>query len=261
MSVIENAPDEPLGRARSAEEQPAPSGENRTPQAPTHSPDPEAWAPLFLRALAEGMSVAAAARAAGVHQSAAYRLRRRDAEFTRAWIALRPPGETRAPVGGGSAKPTRRQKDVFVEALGETSNVAAAAARAGITRAQVYRLRREDPAFAARWYAALAEGYDNLEMELLAHLRAGNAAKGARGFDTATALRCLAAHRESVSREKGRRTLEQEQATIDTINRRIDEMRARRRTNTAAIARARRKVADRAGAKATNAPDASAARD
>ncbi|WP_375290846.1 hypothetical protein [Qipengyuania sp.] len=210
--------------------------------------DPAIWAPLFLRNLAEGMSVQAAAKAAGVGKNAPHRLRRKDAEFTRAWLALRPPGETRkGPAkphsGTGNAAPGKRARAIFLEALADTSNVTAAAAKAGVTRTQVYRLRRSDPVFAAEWYDALAEGYDNLEMELLAHLRAGEGAKGSPKFDSATALRCLAAHRESVTREKGRRTLEQEQATIDTINRRIDEMRARASANRTAIARARRAVA------------------
>ena len=224
------------------------------PAAPSHQnpKDPAIWAPLFLHKLAEGISVVAAAKAAGVGKNAPYELRRKDADFTRAWLALRPPGEPRkSPAkprsGTGNAAPSKRARTIFLEALGDTSNVTAAAAKAGLTRPQVYRLRRSDPAFAADWYGALAEGYDNLEMELLAHLRAGEGAKGAPKFDTATALRCLAAHRESVTREKGRRTLAREQATIDTINRRIDEMRARASANRTAIARARRAASGQPG--------------
>lgn len=93
----------------------------------------------------------------------------------------------------------------------------------------MYRLRREDPDFARRWYPALAEGYDNLEMELLHRLRSGDDAseqQNARKFDTATALRCLTAHRENVAREKARRRLAEEVATIAAINAKIDAMRA-----------------------------------
>lgn len=117
----------------------------------------------------------------------------------------------------------------FLEQLARTSNVAAAAEAAEVGLGRVYRLRREDPDFARRWYPALAEGYDNLEMELLHRLRSGDDAseqQNARKFDTATALRCLTAHRENVAREKARRRLAEEVATIAAINAKIDAMRA-----------------------------------
>ena len=138
------------------------------------------------------------------------------------------------------------------EELAITSNVAAAAAVAELPTGKVYALRRTDPDFARRWYAALAEGYDNLEMELLAHLRSGETggADAKRKFDVATALRCLTAHRESVAREKGRRTLEDEVATIEAINARIDAMRARAKESDAAIRAARK-----AGTKRTKSDD------
>src|SRR5690606_39839576 len=64
---------------------------------------------------------------------------------------------------------------------------------ADVPVSRVYRLRRTDPDFARQWYGALAEGYDNLEMELLAHLRRGESAEPSdtpkRKFDTAAALR------------------------------------------------------------------------
>ena len=142
----------------------------------------------------------------------------------------------------------RNWRDTFITALAETSNISAAAEAAEISLSWVYKTRREDPEFARRWFGALCEGYDNLEMDLLARLREGrfedtDADGSKRRFDVATALRCLTAHRESVAREKGRRTLADEVATIAAINQRIDAMRERARESDAAIRRARRGAA------------------
>lgn len=122
--------------------------------------------------------------------------------------------------------------DIFINELAETSNVKAAADAANVSQSLVYKRRREDPDFARRWYAALAEGYDNLEMELLGRLRSGrledvDADGTRRKFDIGTAFRCLIAHRETVQKEKGRKTLEEEVATIQSINAKIDEQRAK----------------------------------
>lgn len=147
--------------------------------------------------------------------------------------------------------------DRFVEELAETSNVSAAAANAGVSVSAIYRLRRSDGAFAQRWYAALAEGYDNLEMELLGRLRGGEgAAKKDEKFDTAAALRCLAAHRESVAREKGRRTLAAEVATIASIDAKIDALRLRKKGGERAAAKARKENAARQARQDENGADA-----
>ena len=197
------------------------------------------WTEPFLKALRAGGSAAAAARAAGIDPRAAFRRRSSDPAFAAAWAAIRPfeaPGEKQQ-------RPYDEAKLArFFTALAESSNVSAAAAAAGIAVSRIYALRREDPDFARRWYAALAEGYDNLEMELLGRLRTGDdsaAASAGRKIDTATALRCLAAHRESVAREKGRRTLDREVATIATINARIDQLRLNGAASDKAIRAAR----------------------
>lgn len=141
-------------------------------------------------------------------------------------------------------RPPKNWPTIFLARLGETSNVTAAAEAATISVSQVYKRRRENPEFSRAWFDALAEGYDNLEIELLQHLRAGQgdeaATAGRRKFDAATAFRCLAAHRESVAREKGRRTLAQEAATIASINDKIDRLRLNERAATKAIAAARK---------------------
>ena len=71
----------------------------------------------------------------------------------------------------------------FLQALAETSNITLSAKRAGIAPSRAYKARREDPDFANRWRAALLEGYDLLEMEVLGWLRA---ADPSRKVDVAT---------------------------------------------------------------------------
>ena len=99
----------------------------------------------------------------------------------------------------------------FLAALAETSNVTRAAKIAGIPTATAYDWRRRSRDFARGWNAALCEGYDNLEMELLGRLRDGEikraagAKTGVRTFDNATAFRLLTVHRELVTREKAQR--------------------------------------------------------
>jgi len=51
--------------------------------------------------------------------------------------------------------------------LRKTGNVSAAARHAGRARAQLYRLRKQDAAFAALWDDALEEAADWLELEAL----------------------------------------------------------------------------------------------
>lgn len=116
----------------------------------------------------------------------------------------------------------------FLAALAETSNVTAAADKAAVTKAHVYKVRREDPEFARQWQGALCEGYDNLEFELLDRLRNGivSDAEG-RKFDNAAALRLLTAHRESVSRERALRDNEDAARIVESINAKLDQMRER----------------------------------
>lgn len=118
----------------------------------------------------------------------------------------------------------------FVATLAETSNVAAAARAAKVSTSRAYQHRRDNPEFAKAWFAALCEGYDALEMDLLYRLRSGkveetdeNGAK--RKFDIATAFKCLIAHRETVSREKARSGEEDEGTILASIDAKIDALR------------------------------------
>ncbi|MEP2236521.1 MAG: hypothetical protein ABJM58_13200 [Alteripontixanthobacter sp.] len=125
-------------------------------------------------------------------------------------------------------------REGFLAALAETSNVRAAARMVNVDPGKVYKLRRSDSGFAADWQAALAEGYDNLEMELLRRLRegdleGGSKTKARRKFDNAVALRLLAAHRETVGRVKAIRANEDEEAILASIDAKLETMRRRDR--------------------------------
>jgi hypothetical protein len=208
------------------------------------------WVAPFLAALRAGRGINQASREAGVTNSTPYHRRKTSDAFRAAWDAIavrdgRKLGKTGPRAPRGAAKVDR-----FIGELAQSSNVAAAAAISGLSTGQVYTLRRTDPDFARRWYAALAEGYDNLEMEVLARLRDGrleviDAEGKPHKFDFATALRCLTAHRDNVAREKGRRTLTEEAATIEAINAKIDALRARAREGAATERRIKADIAKR----------------
>ena len=122
----------------------------------------------------------------------------------------------------------------FLQKLAETSNVTASAAYAGVATSRAYKTRREDAKFAAAWRAALFEGYQHLEMEVLGYLRA---AEPDRKFDVANALRLLAAHQATIAKERAKPDDEEdEQAIFDSIDAMIDEMRERSLANDAALA-------------------------
>lgn len=115
-----------------------------------------------------------------------------------------------AGIGDGKAaranptRPDRRQKEVFVEHLAETSNVAASARAAGVPANAMYRERRRHAEFAARWHEALCEGFARLEAELLSEALiapSGNvkdATLKSRAQKYRLGLALLAAHRAAV---------------------------------------------------------------
>ena len=191
-----------------------------------------AWEQAFLAALAKGQSVRKAAKAAGVAASTAYWHRNHSERFACAWrqaCATAGKGEPK-PVNGALRSPHWRK--AFLEALAETSNVTASAARVNVPARTVYKLRREDADFAARWLAALHEGYDNLEMELLGYLREP---EPQRKMDVAAALRLLAAHRDTVERRRALMEEDDEQAVRASIDAFLEGMRQRRLANEAIL--------------------------
>lgn len=195
-----------------------------------------AWIGPFLNLLASGSSVRAATRCVKRTWGTVYNQRKRNAAFAAAWLRCRPRtvgshALAELPAGALVSATGSGQKH-FLEVLAETSNVAVAAARANMSLANVYKLRRKNAAFAAGWRAALVEGYDLLEMELLGHLRDPAAT---RKMDVTSALRLLAAHRDTVARERALREDDDEDAVLESIDRFIDEMRQRRRANAALL--------------------------
>lgn len=200
-----------------------------------HAQSGPAWVPAFLTALAETGKVGQSIKAAGISPNSAYFRRRTNLQFAKAWLAAlggeAPPGpetaEQDVPLARNAGWRTR-----FFETLAQTSSITASAVRANVPIATVYKLRREEAEFADRWMAALHEGYDHLEMELLGHLRDP---QPRRKLDVTGALRLLAAHRETVERRRLLTEEEDEQAVLDSIDRFIDDMRERRAANTAII--------------------------
>ncbi|MFA9201572.1 MAG: hypothetical protein ACEQR8_10400 [Cypionkella sp.] len=178
------------------------------------------WEKAFLAALRKGATVAQAAETGGIKPGTAYSLRGKNARFAAEWSKAWAAGG-RAPRAKNFTRVTQWKKP-FLQALAETSNVSASAARVNIPTATVYQTRRDDPAFATRWRAALYEGYEHLEMEVLAYLRGTD---GERKLDTANAIRLLAAHRQTVAEIRAIREDEDEQAVLDSIDALIDRMR------------------------------------
>lgn len=114
-------------------------------------------------------------------------------------------------------------RTAFFDALAECSNVARACDKAGVSTSTVYDLKRRDLGFADRWQTALAEGYDNLEMELLDRLRNGEG--GELRYNYAVAVRALQAHRATASKERGRRTTADSLEARASILRKLEQMR------------------------------------
>jgi hypothetical protein len=69
-----------------------------------------------------------------------------------------------------------KRQAVFLEWFAATCNVALSAEKAGVSPQTVFKRRMRDPAFAADWQEAIAQGYARLEAELL---RAATASAGA----------------------------------------------------------------------------------
>lgn len=127
----------------------------------------------------------------------------------------------------------RHWRTYFLAYLVETSNVTAAAKAAGIVPSRAYRTRQEDSQFAAQWRVALAQGYENLEMELLAHLRKPDPQCK---MDVANAIRLLTLHRQTVARQRAQDDDVSEQEVLESINAMIEQMRHRAAANTALLA-------------------------
>ncbi|QIQ87707.1 hypothetical protein [Erythrobacter sp.] len=139
--------------------------------------------------------------------------------------------ETPHPEGTGCKAHERvhpRWRDLFIAHLEQSSSVARSAERAGVSKARVYRARRNEPGFANAWALALERGYEDLEMEMLRRLREGDLlAREGTKYEFAAAIRLLALHRDDAARSQaGRRevTAAEIRASID---RKIADIRQR----------------------------------
>lgn len=203
------------------------------------SPGEPAWAPRFIEALARSGCVRQAVREAPVNRGSVYHRRRTNEAFAQAWLdAL-----AAAQVGEPAVCAPRKEPEVvgppvanwprrFLEALAETSNVTAAAERANVPVRKVYTLKRGNAEFAAGWLAALHEGYDQLEIELLGYLRDP---RPTRRMDVTGAIRVLSAHRETVERRRAMTSEEDEQATVEALDAFFKGLRQRRLANEAIL--------------------------
>ena len=98
----------------------------------------------------------------------------------------------------------------FLDALAASCNVTHAARATGFSKEAIYKRRSNDPAFAARWQAALAQGYARIEMLLVR--RATEALEGIAPdpgtpipqMSVRDALAILQLHRASATGEGGR---------------------------------------------------------
>ena len=133
-----------------------------------------------------------------------------------------------------ATRPFPEWSKIFLAELAATSNVTASAKKAVVHTSQAYEARRVKPEFNRAWQQALCEGYDHLEMELLARLRSGEvkpaagAKRGIRAFDNATAFRLLAAHKDAATRQRAVRSHEDAEVIIHSINDKLEQMRQRR---------------------------------
>jgi transposase-like protein len=185
----------------------------------------------FLAELRVDGVVHRACKRAGLAVSTLYRWRDESSRFAKGWeaakaqaaAALHAPAATPADVARPLARANSNWPKPFLRALAETSNVRAAAEQAGVDTLRVYRLRRDNPQFAADWRAALAEGYDHLEMETLAWLRGHG--ESARKVDVPNAVRLLAAHRKTMAEIRAAQEPDDEQAVLASIDALFDSFR------------------------------------
>ncbi|MEP6240137.1 hypothetical protein [Erythrobacter sp.] len=116
--------------------------------------------------------------------------------------------------------------DAFLAFLAESSNVRQSADLAGLGASTVYQKRRQDPAFARKWLAALYEGYLHLEMEVVRRLREGEMqGRGKDKYDFANAIRLLTVHRENAARAQAEQRNVDAKAVRASIDRKIEDIR------------------------------------
>lgn len=130
---------------------------------------------------------------------------------------------------------TRTLRARFLETLAATANVSASARAVGMCPQGAYKLRARDAAFAQAWQAALAQGYERLELMLLERALHGTDKEvwyrgekvgTMRSYSDSLALSLLRAHRDSVKQAPA---IEEPEILRKRLELRIAEMRDRLR--------------------------------
>ena len=206
---------------------------------------------LFLEKLADSDTVVGAARATGISSHCAYDWRNKDEDFRAGWIAatgkeivLEPRrinpgghGSRLAMVARRHDAPSEMQLAEFIAHLAMTSNVSESAREAGLHKKTVYRLYGRDRAFARRWSEALAQGYEHLEMEMLARARfgtdspvfhAGEKIGQVTHYTDATALKLMITHKDAVARQRAYELGIDEDDVLRRLDAKLAEMTERR---------------------------------
>lgn len=131
--------------------------------------------------------------------------------------------------GSGKVKRANRNwKDKFLIALAQTSNVSRSADLAGIDTSTAYRTRSSESDFERRWLAALWEGYEHLELEVLRRLREGDLkTESGEKYDFAAAIRLLSAHRDTAAQAKAAQRNVSAAEIRASIDRKVEEIRFR----------------------------------
>jgi len=187
----------------------------------------------FLRRLEASPNITAAARATGIHKSTVYYWRNNDPYFGAAMediLGGEPDLAMRKIAGEDGARPGKvrcnhrcpsaEALEHFLETLAETSNVRESARRHGLNSTTLYRRRRKDADFQRRWSEALAEGYEELEMEMLARARFGVIKTAdSPAYNDQVSLRLLIAHRDTVAQQRALQT----GLSVEELRDRIDE--------------------------------------
>lgn len=128
-----------------------------------------------------------------------------------------------------------KQARFFAE-LAATCNVTLSARRAKVSPATLYSHRMNDAAFRARWAAALAEAYRNLELMMLERTMKGTVKTVTKAdgsidktheFPNAIALTLLRLHRDGAAEAESEPTEEDAEELRARIARRIDRLRDR----------------------------------
>lgn len=142
--------------------------------------------------------------------------------------SIRVTGMAKNTGSGKALRPTKNWKEKFLLALAQTSNVSRSADIAGVDTSTVYRLRSSESEFARRWLAALWEGYEHLELEVLRRLREGDLkTESGEKYDFAAAIRLLSAHRDTAAQAKAAQRNVSAAEIRASIDRKVEEIRYR----------------------------------